>query len=374
MSRQVDIKTIILRRQLSSLGVNDDVPIIDFDRTQLVFDNGTIEEMISYIHKQHEIYQEVLLCYLEFTKEKRFGAIKTDLEEKKIDLNDFKRVLVLGRTGIGKSTIVNMLINDSADIESMMKPAKISDDVNGVTLRTTNYFSFRNKFILTDTIGFGDVNFSESQILKDIKQLTRALESGFNAIIAVARYGRQSEEDRLLMDILSRLLGDDWQKVSMLVITYGASQTVEDFFRTIEGDTEYKKFCMKFKRVIIVENGIDKNQQIEGIRRLERELTLNDVKEFVSHSTGFIRPIPDDLLTILWDVWAMLKRSFNKIKKRTLLNMTSPKLDNIVGECPVCLDIIHLEESFIPKCYHIIHDRCNRSEICCVCREPVIQF
>jgi GTP-binding protein EngB required for normal cell division len=338
-----------------------------------MMETGTIEQIKEYISQQPACFKSVLDIMLHEVKENKFRELKNDIEKNKIIFKDFKRILVIGKIGAGKSTLINLLFNGGVDAESLRFPATTSDMINGVTLKTTNYYSFLKSYILTDTIGYGDERFSEVEILQDIKMLTRSLNTGFNIIIVVIKYGRQSNEDRFIIDMLARLLGRDWQDNSVLAVTYSGSKKLEHFIDTIKDDSEYIKFCSKFKSVVMVENGIDDDPIIEGRRFGKRSDTLCEFTKIIDNANGFIVPKPDNIFMAMYDIWIMIKRYLKTATKMIKLNRSN-QFENLAGVCPICTFNIIVDECYIPKnCKHIIHRVCvgedeRKLVICPTCK------
>ncbi|MBW4503853.1 MAG: GTPase domain-containing protein [Scytonema hyalinum WJT4-NPBG1] len=107
-------------------------------------------------------------------------------------MSDLIRILVFGTTGVGKTTVCNVLASED-------EPA--NDGVKGVTFesRTTQIFQIDNReAILTDTIGLnessqGTVPSKDSML--SLLKLLRDSKEGYNLFIHVLKKGRITQTD-----------------------------------------------------------------------------------------------------------------------------------------------------------------------------------
>ena len=133
-----------------------------------------------------------------------------------------RNVIILGKTGCGKSTLANKILNEnrfqvSGKVSS--ETADIQSEVNIVTIEGTRY-----QITVTDTVGFFDTKqrnkrFNNVIMKKIISELIKVAPHGLNLIIFVFRNGRFTEEERECFDIVTRHFKTLIEKASMLVIT-----------------------------------------------------------------------------------------------------------------------------------------------------------
>ena len=90
------------------------------------------------------------------------SALKPASADVELDDVKLRRFMLLGPCGVGKSTILNMLYNNDATIDHC-HPARTSNSSVGVSL-FTEYFSLEQRFVLVDSIGFGDNRFTWEEI------------------------------------------------------------------------------------------------------------------------------------------------------------------------------------------------------------------
>jgi len=70
---------------------------------------------------------------------------------------------------VGKSTIINSIINESIEIENLLKPAITNNDMHGCTIESTQYISKNGKYKLIDTVGLTDNRFDINIKIKQLR-------------------------------------------------------------------------------------------------------------------------------------------------------------------------------------------------------------
>jgi predicted GTPase len=108
-----------------------------------------------------------------------------------------KRFLFIGSTGVGKSTLINILFKSVVNKLFLSKPAGTSEDSAGSTVCFKTYYNFLN-YSFTDTIGFGDSRFAKEKILSILKDTITNSTARYNKIDLCIRHGRISREDSIL--------------------------------------------------------------------------------------------------------------------------------------------------------------------------------
>ena len=98
-------------------------------------------------------------------------------------------VLVVGQTGAGKSSIVNILFNGDAELVSLSTPAQIGDG-NRLCTSTVGTYVRNSWSFIQDTISFSDFEKeSPEKVMGDIRSLFYQIKSRFTHIIFVIPFG-----------------------------------------------------------------------------------------------------------------------------------------------------------------------------------------
>lgn len=146
-----------------------------------------------------------------------------------------RAVIVLGKTGCGKSTLANKIVCDDPFLvaRSFSKCTASTQHVEGTIQVDGKSYTIN----MIDTIGFCDTGTddsgprSDSDIMKEVKrQLQWRAPNGLSLIIFVLRYGRFTQEEYLVFKKITKHFRDMIKKFSLLVITGcdGLNETARD--------------------------------------------------------------------------------------------------------------------------------------------------
>lgn len=85
---------------------------------------------------------------------------------------DLKRVVVaVGSTGNGKSTIINMLFNNSYTKLELESPCSIGSTTNSITKQAKWFFNAADSTLYGDTVGFSDPDEPDIKIATNLKKI-----------------------------------------------------------------------------------------------------------------------------------------------------------------------------------------------------------
>ena len=135
----------------------------------------------------------------------------------------YRNVIVVGKTGAGKSTVANKIIGCDA--------FKTCNSLESVTKRQTHAIvemehgdvTYRIKMV--DTVGLFDTGkkITNEVIVENLKTyLTQKCPDGFNLVLFVFRKGRYTAEERETFDIIIKEFRKEVSEFSALVITHCA--------------------------------------------------------------------------------------------------------------------------------------------------------
>ena len=155
-------------------------------------------------------------------------------------------VVVVGKTGTGKSTIINMLYNQSSLKENLKGPCKIGASTDSVTKKTKWYFNAVDKRVYGDTIGFSDPTKSDIEIALGLKALVTASQGGVHCIVIVLKYGRISREERTVLKMISEVFDKRWINNCIVIATHYDGDIDSN---TNEICEEHKVFIISFLKL-----------------------------------------------------------------------------------------------------------------------------
>ena len=104
-----------------------------------------------------------------------------------------KTIILVGPSGVGKSTIGNCLLNKDASLNSTQNyPFKTQNGANGCT-RNGNV-AISDDFLIIDTVGFGDPEMSSRDSFRNFQQALRSVNNQVDLVLYVMQEGRFRSE------------------------------------------------------------------------------------------------------------------------------------------------------------------------------------
>ena len=300
-----------------------------------------------------------------------------------------RRVLFIGPAGAGKSTIINVLINNQVYAEAMLRPAGTGDTTSGQTAFFTTYYDFPD-YAYTDSIGLGDSRFRPEDVMDSLKSVLKMASVGYNKIYICLQYGRITTDTRKYIELITTVFGKSVLKWSSIIFTRCNDQTMtkENFLRKNSADTDIVDIINQVNTVIFGDNMVDKDPEIEKLLCKRRRDFLDRIKRdldetasaeifqlkkrsMIARAQQMVRMLfgsNPKVSSILSDI-----RSFAQTVAAT---MQSSKYHNYFGECTICLeDVTDEKQPIITQCSHMYHEACllrwirdDRSPSCPVCR------
>jgi len=293
-----------------------------------------------------------------------------------------RQCIVLGSTGVGKSTIINMLINNSYDKDSCLTPALTGSTVSSVTKEVKYYLNLPMKRAFIDTIGLGDPELKNNDIISMTSDFLQKTKSGVNVVIVVARFGRWSKEERANMGMLYEILDSKWEEQSVLILTNYTKEFADketELKNWINGDQEVTEMLKKFKNILITDNDIGRN---ELTSRPFREKLLSDLNTIILLHESVVPQKSSSWFDIIRKILGLFYSAYKK--QQVLLSsladaMKTTKVKSGLGECPICLDEIDIlnvlqtdcKHSYHIKCYQDLSNRSNGNITCVLCRKKI---
>jgi len=118
--------------------------------------------------------------------------------------NNIRNIVLVGRTGVGKSTIGNCLLNKKEFKESELSVSCTKDAKLGNHL----YNEIQINLSVVDTIGIGDTDLDEKAVMIKISNTVRKFNNGINGIFFVFD-GRFTHAEVTAYNLITKILFPD---------------------------------------------------------------------------------------------------------------------------------------------------------------------
>jgi GTPase SAR1 family protein len=290
-----------------------------------------------------------------------------------------KRLLFVGPTGSGKSTLINVLFNNAVNKESMSAPAIASDTSSGVTSIFTTYYNFPD-YAYTDSVGFGDNRYDNGEIFNALKCIIKQSMVGYNRIYLCLRYGRISQEIHCYIEFLTAIFDKDILNYITIVFTHCKDQSMTKamYLEKNKNDTHICAIINQVSNVIFGDNNVDDDEEIDQrLWNRRRKFWTRMKVDLDTSSTTYYIPHPTDLYDWITRIGYILKKliamynpigslasifsiTHDEIQKLTKLfgENDHVKYQEYYGECSICFDSMWSKDSKITKCHHVFHRQC----------------
>jgi predicted GTPase len=125
-------------------------------------------------------------------------------------VNTTKNILLIGRTGSGKSSLANVLMGEENKFEESARSTSVTKNIEegAFEINLKEDGSEKIKYRVIDTIGLGDTKLTPQGVLTKLAEMAgRVKKEGLNQILFVTR-GRFSKEEIEAYDLLSSIIFD----------------------------------------------------------------------------------------------------------------------------------------------------------------------
>ena len=138
-----------------------------------------------------------------------------------VEAFEIRTVLVVGKTGAGKSTVANKILGREVfTIKNV--PTSVTSEVEAkCSLVYDEPSRTRYQFKVIDTLGVFDTNLKHDAVITKIKEFfQKDAPDGVNLVLFVFRKGRFTQEERQTFDYIIKNFKKEISNYSALVLTY----------------------------------------------------------------------------------------------------------------------------------------------------------
>lgn len=278
-------------------------------------------------------------------------------------------VLVIGGTGVGKSTVSNMLFNQSST--RLRTPFATGESAASVTKDMSAIFSAQSNLLIVDTIGAGDLHKGNHAIVGQIRGVFRQGAVGLSAVVLVVNMSTGlSRGDRANLELLSEAFDTHLKTHGVIVATHyehEAHETEVKLQEWLGKDEGARKIFGKFKTVIVTDNSGNPedpdaaalasacleglNAHIASTRTLPRAFAdTNGFQRFLQWLVSFFRTeLPADLQQVERELAA---QNGGPRACRSCKRVTGPPhaLDTVCCSQWVCVECARGGNGLCPAC------------------------
>jgi len=267
------------------------------------------------------------------------------------------KLVFIGKSGVGKSSLLNLLYQDSYLFKDTMKPAPIGKKSSSETKKITFYHKDTTDMIFVDTMGLADpFDVSESS-LKMVRNFLLSIKGRNAKIILVMSVGRLTPEEQSVIIALDELLSRKQNWMENAILFFSSAKTTFKFeewldIESKEENVNYRKvinILRKFTRVLQFDNNDEPDyRMIVEPKRAEFKKLMNEVITEINPTSALGLTINDAM----------------RFVKHMMLNMKydDPALVQILGDfdqteyfgdCQICANSIY-DDGLVTKCNGVL--------------------
>lgn len=190
------------------------------------------------------------------------------------------RIVLVGKTGVGKSAVGNTILGKPA-FKSELSSSSLTTCCNKVKGKING-----KNIAVIDSPGLFDTKVPNKEIKERIKTCIFLSAPGPHVFLVVLQLGRFTDEEKMTLEIIKKIFGEDSSPYIMLLFTHGDkltkhNKTIHEFVRE---SPELNNFIQTTsKRYHVFNNEVDDSMQVFYLlEQLEQLITSNSGRHYTN--------------------------------------------------------------------------------------------
>ncbi|XP_029001064.1 GTPase IMAP family member 9-like [Betta splendens] len=227
--------------------------------------------------------------------------------------NEELKIVMVGKTGVGKSASANLILGREAFVSKLSAKSmttdckKVKGLVNG------------QKVAVIDTPGLFDTRNDEKKTIKDLSQCISYASPGPHVFLVIIRLARFTDEEKKTVEKIQQVFGEAADQYSMVLFTGGDELTepIEDFLDDCSDLQELVARCNNQYHVFNNKNKDDRSQVDELLQKIRNIVEKNGGSHYTNEMFQEAeRAIEEEKQRILKEKEEETRRKQEEIRKK----------------------------------------------------------